>query len=70
MKKPSVYLDTTIISAYWYEGSDVPWFARRRKTRDWWEAESEQFSLWVSATTVNELRAGRLRRQADCLRMA
>ena len=70
MKKPTVYLDTTIISAYWYEGADVPSLERRRKSRDWWEAESEHFSLWISATTVNELRAGRFRRQADCLRMA
>lgn len=70
MKKPTVYLDTTIISAYWYEGADVPSLARRVKTRDWWQAESEYFSLWISATTVNELRAGRFRRQADCLRMA
>jgi hypothetical protein len=40
------------------------------KTRDWWHAESEHFSLWISATTENELRAGRFRRQTDCLRMA
>ena len=69
MKKPTVYLDTTIISAYWYQGADVASLARRSKTREWWEAESYHFSLWVSATTVNELRAGRFPRQPDCLRM-
>ena len=34
MLKPGVYLDTNIISAYWYEGSDVMSLARRIHTRD------------------------------------
>jgi hypothetical protein len=70
MKKPSVYLDTSIISAYWYEGSDVASLARRVKTREWWEQESEHFSVWVAAVTLDELSAGRFPRPSDCLTMA
>ena len=70
MKKPSVYLDTNIISAYWYSGSNVSALARRASTREWWEQERQHFSIWVSATTIDELRDGRFRRQAECVRMA
>ena len=70
MKKPTVYLDTNVISAYWYEGEDQTVRTRRVITRDWWSEEGRLFSLWVSATTSNELEAGRFRRQADCVRMA
>ena len=34
MKKPTVYLDTTVISAYWYEGEDQTVQTRRIITRD------------------------------------
>jgi predicted nucleic acid-binding protein len=68
--KPTVYLDTNIISAYWYEGKDVAGAARRFHTSEWWNAERRQFSVYVSVTTINELRAGSFRRQADCLKMA
>ena len=70
MDKPSVYLDTSIISAYWYEGGDLVSFVRRVKTREWWEAESGQFSIWLSAATIDELNAGHFPRQSDCLAMA
>ena len=70
MLKPAVYLDTNIISAYWYDGSDVMSLARRIHTRDWWESERLYFHVWVSATTINELKAGKFSRQADCVRMA
>jgi hypothetical protein len=68
MTKPTVYLDTTIISAYWYDGADVVGLARRVKTRDWWADESPHFSLWVSNVDENELAAGEFRRQLECLR--
>src|SRR5438445_9021879 len=68
MTKPTVYLDTNIISAYWFTGLDVDGLARRAKTRDWWRYEREHFSVWVSAASEDELAAGRFRRQADCLR--
>ena len=58
MKKPTVYLDTTIISAYWFEGADVASLARRLKTREWWDIERLHFSLWSSGLpAILELRS-------------
>jgi hypothetical protein len=70
VEKPTAYLDTNIISAYWYEGEDIAAAARRFHTRERWNAERKNFAVYVSHTTVNELRAGTFRRQSDCLRMA
>jgi hypothetical protein len=70
VKKPTVYVDTNIISAYWHEGGDVAAAAQRFHTREWWKLEREHFSVYVSVTTINELRAGRFRRQSECLKMA
>jgi len=67
MHKPTVYLDTTIISAYLYDGGDVASQARRLKTREWWDRERKHFSVWASGVTEQELRAGEFRRQDDCL---
>jgi hypothetical protein len=69
MPKPTVYLDTSIISAHWYDGSDVAMLARQLKTRDWWIAEREHFNSVSSAFTEAELRAGVFPRQAECVRM-
>ena len=68
MTKPSVYLDTNIISSYWYSGTDILGRARRLTTREWWRNERRQLAIWVSAATEDELAAGRFSRQADCLR--
>ena len=69
MEKPSVYLDTNIFSAYWYDGADVSGLARRLATREWWETERQHFAVWASAYTETELRSGKFRRQAECLEM-
>ncbi len=69
-KKPTVYLDTTILSSYWYEGADVLSIGRRITTRDWWGNERLRFSLWVSSVTEDELEAGNYPRQAEALAMA
>ena len=68
MKKPTVYLDTNIISAYFYAGSDFAGLARRATTRDWWKNERAEFAIWGSAITEDELAAGSFHKQADCLR--
>jgi hypothetical protein len=70
MRKPTVYLDTNIFSAYWHESGDIATSARRFHTWEWWEQERQHFVLNVSATTINELRAGSFRRQSNCLKMA
>ncbi|MEI7902645.1 MAG: hypothetical protein WCK89_20535 [bacterium] len=69
-KKPTVYLDTTILSSYWYEGADVLSIGRRITTRDWWDSERSRFSLWASSVTEDELGAGNYPRQAEALAMA
>lgn len=69
MKKPTVYLDTSIISAYWDKAKDVSAAARREKTRDWWEYERRYFELWTSMGVENELHTGRFPHQIECLRM-
>ena len=69
MSKPTVYLDTNIISAYHYEGGDYTGLARRTLTRDWWKYERREFSVWASAVTEDELAAGVYRHQADCVRL-
>jgi len=69
MKKPTVYLDTTMISAYWYEGADVAMLARRLHTWEWWELERAHFAIWTSAFGEAELGAGTFPRQLDCLKM-
>jgi len=70
VKKPTIYLDTNIISAYWHEGGDLTVAARRLHTKEWWNVERRHFTAFVSVTTINELQAGRFRRQAECVKMA
>src|ERR1700687_686946 len=48
MKKPSIYIDTSIISAFWHESPDVSMLARRFHTREWWNLERRHFTLWAS----------------------
>jgi hypothetical protein len=70
VKKPTVYLDTTVISAYWYEGQNVIAFGRRIMTREWWDSERHEFAIWTSEITVAELEAGKYPRQKDACGMA
>jgi hypothetical protein len=69
MKRPTVYLDTSIVSAFWYEGADVVLLSRRLSTREWWDLERRHFAIWSSAFTEAELRAGTFARQVECQRM-
>ena len=68
VKKPTAYLDTNIISAYWYGGRDASGLARCEKTREWWQDERDYVSVWASAASEDELAAGKFARQAECLR--
>jgi hypothetical protein len=69
MKKPTTYLDTSIISACWYEAADVAMLARRLHTREWWDLERRHFAVHTSGFAEDELRAGVFPRQADCRRL-
>ena len=63
-------LDTTIISAYCYDGADGMGLARRLRIRDWWETKRPSFSTWISNVTEAELRDGVFPRQKECVKMA
>jgi hypothetical protein len=42
MKKATGYLDTSVISAFWYDGGDIAMMARRLHSREGWELERRQ----------------------------
>jgi hypothetical protein len=65
MKKPNIYFDTSVISAFWYEGGDVAMLARRLRTREWWEFERGHFHSRASEFCE----AGIFPRQPECLKM-
>jgi hypothetical protein len=69
MATPSVYFDTSTVSAFWYEGADVAMLARRLKTHEWWDTERRHFKLWASDFGEAELEVGSFPRQIECLQM-
>ncbi len=66
-RKPTVYLDTNILSVLYYRGGNVTNLARQIKTRDWWEHERKNHVLVTSGRTEDELAQGRYRGQAAAL---
>lgn len=70
MKKPTVYLDTTIFSVFHHRSSDVITQSNRLKTRDWWAGERHHFDLFISRVVLQELRNGNYSWQQASVRMA
>jgi hypothetical protein len=70
MKKPSVYLDTTIFSMYYNRSNDVITHSNRLKTREWWSVEREHFEVFASSVVMRELSDGVYPWQVDSIRMA
>lgn len=59
MPKQSVYLETTIISYLTARPSrDLIVAARQQITREWWEARSSAFELFVSSIVIREVNEG------------
>lgn len=59
MPKPTVYLETTIISLLTARPTrDVVQTALQQLTREWWEQRRDRFDLVVSAFVVQEARQG------------
>jgi hypothetical protein len=57
--KPSVYLETTVVSYLAAEGSGNPVTAMRQAvTRRWWEHERHKYDLFVFEAVENECRRG------------
>ena len=67
MKKPTIYLDTNIVSALHYDGTDINGLARRMATRDWWDSERRGFDLFGSIVTEQELADGVYGNQQECV---
>lgn len=58
MKKPTIYLDTNVVSMLHYSGSDIDALSSRMATRDWWESERRYFQVFASSLTERELADG------------
>ena len=57
--KPTVYLETSIVSYYTGRPSrDLIIAGRQQITRDWWENERQKYALYVSALVVQESQRG------------
>lgn len=69
MIRPTMYLDTSVFSAYWYAGTNSELLVRRTATREWWDMERQHFQLLSSDFVETELRHGVFRRQGECLKM-
>lgn len=68
MKKPTIYLDTNVISLLHYDGREINALSKRMATRDWFESESRFFEIVSSAVTEQELADGEYRHQRACLK--
>jgi len=69
-RKPTLYLDTNIISTLHYSGKIGFVIARQLRTREWWENERRHFELWTSRRTEFELEDGKFDGQTNALREA
>src|SRR5688572_29368984 len=70
MKKPTVYLDTTIFSIYHHRSSDKITMGNRLQTREWWTSERQHFDLFISRVVLKELKNGHFPWQRASIRMA
>jgi predicted nucleic acid-binding protein len=66
-RKPSVYLDTSFVSALHYRGSHLECQVRGQQSQEWWLNERKYFDLVASEITESELEAGHFRRQSQAL---
>ena len=65
MAKPTVYVETSVISyltAPW--SRDVVNLARQQTTRDWWEARRNDFELRISEAVLEEASKGNAEKAA------
>ncbi len=65
--KPTVYLDTNIVSVLCYRGWSVSTAHQHLLTREWWDLERDRYDLRASRFTESELRAGEFDAQSEAL---
>jgi hypothetical protein len=57
-RKPTVYLETSVVSMLFYRGDKVADLARHMATREWWEEERRNFDVYASEACEAELFQG------------
>lgn len=67
MRKPSVYVETSIPSFYFEPRSEPAMQARREWTRRWWAGARESYELVTSEAVLDELKRGEYPTKRDCL---
>jgi hypothetical protein len=66
--KPTVYLETTVISYLTaWPSRDVVRLARQQQTREWWDGQRHRFGLVCSEIVEQEVAAGDPAAAADRL---
>jgi predicted nucleic acid-binding protein len=65
----TVYVETTIPSAYATPREDPPSVYRRDLTRQWWEQQARLYELVTSQATLAELGAGAYEGQTEALQL-
>jgi len=63
--KPTVYLDTTIPSYFFDERESLK--LHIDATQQWWHEERNNFDLWISEETINEITSGNYPRKDDII---
>ena len=65
--RPSIYLDTNILSTLHYTGQDVQTGQQHSAVRSWWETERRWFRVFASKLTEAELSKGQFPGQKKAL---
>jgi len=63
----TVYIETSIPSAYTTHRKDPASMFLRTRTRTWWETQAPKYELLTSAATLAELQAGHYPGQAEAI---
>jgi hypothetical protein len=61
--KPTVYLDTPVVSMLFLRAFDMTNASRQILTREWWEEESRFFRVFASDVVEDEISGGRFQGQ-------
>lgn len=65
----TVYVETTIPSAYVSARRDVGSLYRRKVTREWWDQHRDWYELYASQGVLDELDSGKFPGQREALRL-
>jgi len=53
--RESVYIETSVVGAYFEDRTDIVSVAQRHWTRRWWQEEKGRYDIFCSDAVVNEL---------------